>query len=253
MWAIDHTMTAPIPLIITGISSELGQVLARQLGAAASVPIIGTMRRARRKDDDVPAHMLLLDECDLTKPECCAAVASAASRQFSGPFGFIHSVGDYWDHVPFLDVGPAQASQMFDSHVTTFYNVMQAMIPVLQAKGGGSAITFSCNSVKHNYPWMASFTAAKSAVDSLVRSLANEFSGDGMRFNSLVLASLKTTKVQRAKPYGDFANFIPPADLVPIIRFLLSDEAYLINGNAINLFVHSDVFYNAGYFQRVAK
>jgi len=100
---------------------------------------------------------------------------------------------------------------------------------------------------------MASFTAAKSAVESLVRSLANEFSGDGMRFNSLVLASVKTKKVKQSKPHGDFLHFIPPSDILPVIKFLLSGDAYLVNGNAINLFKHSDQFYHAGYFERVAR
>ncbi len=123
----------------------------------------------------------------------------------------------------------------------------------MKDKGGGSSIAFSCNSVKYNFPWMASFTASKSAVESLIRSLANEYSGDRMFFNSLVLASLKTDKVKKSKPNGDFAHFIPPQDLVPIIEFLFSDSAYLINGNSINLFQHSEKYYHTGYFERVAR
>jgi NAD(P)-dependent dehydrogenase (short-subunit alcohol dehydrogenase family) len=100
---------------------------------------------------------------------------------------------------------------------------------------------------------MSAFTAAKSAVESLMRSMANEFSGDGLRFNSLVLASLQTAKVYASKPHGDFDNFIPPMQLVPIVRFLLSDASGLVNGNAINVFKHSDAFYHTGYFERVAR
>jgi hypothetical protein len=59
--------------------------------------------------------------------------------------------------------------------------------------------------------------------------------------------------VRTSKPHGDFAHFIPPKDLVPVVRFLLSREAYLVNGNAINLFKYSPQFYNKGYFQRIAK
>ena len=108
-------------------------------------------------------------------------------------------------------------------------------------------------SVKYNYPLMASFTASKSAVESLMRSLANEYSGYNMRFNSIVLASLRTSKVIQAKPHGDHAHFIPPKDISPIIRFLLSDASYLVNGNAINLFIHSEDFYNSGYLKRIGR
>ena len=240
-------------IVITGISSELGKILGSILADSTGVKIIGTMRRKRTKQDKFPPNIHLLDECDLTKSECCNQVAELAGQSFQGPFGFIHSVGDFWDHVPFLEYGSKKASSMFESHVTTFYNILQTLIPVMKVKGGGSSIAFSCNSVRYNYPWMASFTASKSAVDSLVRSLANEFSGDRMRFNSLVLASLKTEKVKGSKPHGDFSHFIPPEDLVPVIKFLLSPDSYLINGSTMNLFQHSAQFYHSGYFERVAR
>jgi NAD(P)-dependent dehydrogenase (short-subunit alcohol dehydrogenase family) len=240
-------------IIITGISSELGTVLARAFGKRKGIHIIGTMRRAKKKTDRFPRSVVVIDGCDLTQPSCCKQVAEEASDRFKGPFGFIHSVGDFWNHDSFLDVGPEKASSMFASHVTTFYNVLQSIIPVMQSHKGGCCIAFSCNSVRYNYPKMASFTASKGAVESLVRSLAHEFSGDGLRFNSLVLASLRTQKVRDSKPHGDFAHFIPPKDLVPVIEFLLSKESYLVNGNAINLFRHSEQFYKTGYFARIAR
>lgn len=240
-------------IIITGISSELGGVLARQLAEDKSVRIIGTMRRASKANDKFPSNVQVIDGCDLTKPACCQRLADAAKKRFKGPFGFIHSVGDFWDHVPFLDFDSEKAGHMFSSHITTFYNVLQSLVPVMRSHKGGSCIAFSCNSVRYNYPWMASFTASKSAVDSLIRSLTNEFSGEGLRFNSLVLASVKTKKVHDSKPHGDFAHFIPPKDIVPVIQFLLSKDSYLVNGNSINLFRHSEEYYRTGYFQRIAK
>jgi NAD(P)-dependent dehydrogenase (short-subunit alcohol dehydrogenase family) len=240
-------------ILLTGISSEIGSVLAKELTKDPDVRIIGTMRRKRPPSFNLGKHIYIIDQCDLTSPECCNRVAETVDRRFRGIFGLVHSVGDFWNHVPFLDFGPEQAKQMFESHVATFYNILQAIVPVMKKKGGGSVIAFSCNSGRYYYPWMASFTASKAAVDSLVRSLANEFAGDGLRFNSIVLASVKTKKVRTSKPHGDFAHFIPPKDLVPVVRFLLSREAYLVNGNAINLFKYSPQFYNKGYFQRIAK
>jgi len=240
-------------IIITGVSSELGSVLAEELGREPGIRIIATMRRKKPAGYKMTRNIHLIDECDLAKVECCKEVADTAKKLFTGSFGFVHSVGDFWEHVPFLKFSSSQASRMFESHVTTFYNVLQSLIPVLQAKGGGSCVAFSCNSVRYNYPWMASFTASKSAVDSLVRSLANEFSGDKIRFNSLVLASVRTKKVLRSKPHGDFAHFIPPKDILPVVKFLLSEDAYLVNGNTINLFIHSERFFRSGYFDRIAK
>lgn len=223
------------------------------LAKDSDVRVIGTMRRRLLADERFPDNVSVIDECDLTQPSSCARIADAVSKTFTSPFGFIHSVGEFWEHTPFLSNTPDAARGMFESHVITLYNALHALIPVMQSKGGGSSIVFSCNSVRYNYPWMAPFTASKSAIDSLVRSLANEFSAYNLRFNSLALASLQTPKVLNSKPHGDHSHFIPPHDLVPIIRFLLSEASYLVNGNTINLFVHSDEFFESGYFKRISK
>lgn len=246
-------MSATRQILITGISSELGGVLARKLAENSDVKILGSMRRKLRSKEKFPDNVRVIDGCDLSHPECCQALGDTVQEMFTGPFGFVHSVGDFWDHVPFGEFEASKAMTMFSSHVTTYYNVLQALVPLMRAAGGGSCVAFSCNSVRYNYPWMASFTAAKSAVESITRSMANEFSGDGLRFNALVLASVKTQQVRESKPHGDFAHFITPEDIAPVVKFLFSTEAYLVNGNAIALFQHSDEFYNKGYFQRIAK
>lgn len=240
-------------VIITGISSDLGSILAKELAVDQDVVILGTMRRKLTKNDVFTENIHILDNCDLTNPQSCLNLAEKANQLFDGPIGLIHCVGDFWDHIPFLDFSSENAQRLFESHVVTFYNVLQTIIPIMQVNGGGSTIAFSCQSVKYNYPWMAAFTASKSAVDALIRSMSNEFSGNHIRFNSLVLASLQTDKVRDSKPHGDFMNFIPPKDITPIVKFLLSQESYLVNGNDISLFKHSDKFYRTGYFDRVSK
>jgi len=239
-------------IVITGISSDLGKAIGAVLSADPGTQIIGTMRRKMLPEETALPNMRIIEECDLTDSSACERLGQEVANRFKGPFGFVHSVGDFWDHVPFSEVSPDRALHVVESHVDTLYRSLYYLIPVMKSAGGGSVVSFSCHSVNYNYPWMAAFTAAKSAVESLMRSLANEYSGDGLRFNAIVLASLRTAKVQKSKPHGDFAHFTPPEDIAPIVRFLLSKEAYLITGNAINLFVHSDEFFSS-YFKRVAK
>lgn len=240
-------------VVVTGISSDLGGVLARRFAENPTTRVIGTMRRKRLATDTFAQNIHVIDECDLTRHDHCERLASQVNAECDGSFGLIHSVGDFWNHVPFAEFRPEQAQRMFASHVTTFYTAVHALIPYMRSRKAGSCIAFSCNSVRYNYPWMAAFTASKAAIESLVRSLAHEYSGDGLRFNCLVLASLQTTKVHDSKPRGDYDHFIPPDDIFPVARFLLSDEAYLVNGGAVNLFRHSDHFYDQGYFERIAR
>jgi NAD(P)-dependent dehydrogenase (short-subunit alcohol dehydrogenase family) len=239
-------------IIVGGISSDLGRVLSRGLARIPERVIVGTTRQDSDSQLGLPPGIRIISNCDLTVDSDCNMLAEVASR-FDGPFGYIHSVGNFWEHVPFGEWDSERAAEMWDSHVHTLYVVMQKLIPVMIAKGGGSTIAFSCNSVRYNYPWMTAFTAAKSAVDCLVRSLANEFAEHNLRFNSLVLSSLQTSKVADSKPNGDVDNFAPPHDLLPTIEFLMSSGAYLVNGNNISLFKFSHSFFHSSYFSRVAK
>ncbi|UYO42187.1 SDR family oxidoreductase [Rhodopseudomonas palustris] len=240
--------------VVAGISSDIGRIIAQELSSDPLVQIVGTMRRAHSDDTDVFGNNVeIVDRCDLTTELGCSRLASLVDDRFDRPFGYIHSIGEFWEHVPFLSVSPQQARTMLESHVATLQSALYALIPLMRARGGASCIAFSCNSVRYNYPWMASFTTSKAAIESLIRSLANEFAGDGLRFNSLTLASVKTDKVHASKPHGDFEHYIEPKELVPIVRFLMSEEAHLINGNAISLFEHSPRYYREGYFERISK
>lgn len=238
-------------VLIAGINSDLGRVLARELSKDGSVKVVGSTRLSAGQLANVPAAAIIYD-CDLTVASRAEELSNEAGTHFDGPFGYVHCVGNFCFHESFRDLSPTQAADMFRSHVETLYNAIHAIQPIMEGLGGGSVVAFSCNSVKYNYPLMAAFTAAKSAVESLTRSLANELSGAGVRMNALQLASLKTQKVIESKPHGDHANFVCPNEVVPIVRFLLSAEARLLNGSVMNVFQHSPGYYRSGYFQRVA-
>lgn len=240
-------------ILITGISGDLGRILATELAKTEGVRIIGTMRRRQRSDDLFDDNVKVIDNCDLSILGSCEQLAHTISSEFKDPFAYIHSVGFFREHLSFLDYPPSDGRTMFDSHVITFHNTLYTVLPLMRRNGGGSCVAFSCSSLRYAYPWMTSFTACKGAIESMVRSLANEFGGDKIRLNALAIATLKTEKEREAKPNGDFENYVPPVDIVPIIRFLLSDDSYLINGNSINVYNFSKQFFNSGYFQRIAK
>lgn len=240
--------------VITGISSGLGRVLALELAKDPGAQIIGTMRR-KRHEDDLFRHdnVTIVDECDLLNDDACTHIAGLAEQKFTGPFSFLHCVGETTEHESFQQFPTARAKTMFASHVMTLYNTLQYLVPVMKQKGGGNCVAFSCNSTKYHYPLMATFTAAKSAVDSLIRSLANEFSGDKIRFNSLALSTVWSEREAKLKPHGDVEHYIKPDDIAKIIPFLTSSDAHLISGNSINLFEPSDTFYRTGYLERIRK
>jgi len=172
---------------------------------------------------------------------------------FNGPFTLIHSAGDFWLHLPFLEVPSQTGRAMMDSHYGTFYSVLQGILPVLISKGGGQILTFSCNATEYHFPNMLPFTAAKAAVDAAIKCIAHEYANRNIVANSIALSSLKTPQNKESKPFGDFENYLDLKELSDTVIEIAELSTKLSNGNVINCYNYSDSYYHDGYFTRIRQ
>ena len=179
-------------IIITGASSAIGRKLAECLNKQmdASWKIILTSRSNDALLSKLQSRNIkYISGIDLLRKDKIARLAKECDLFFDGPFYLVHSVGDFWDHVPFSEINAENAKKIMDSHYTTLYGVLQQLLPIMIQKGGGRVLAFSCNSVRFNYPWMIPFTAAKAAVEALVKCIANEYSKNNIIANVIALSS----------------------------------------------------------------
>lgn len=242
-------------ILITGASSAIGKKLSEELCKQddKTTKIILTSRSQHFAPKEAHSGSVkCMNGIDLLNEDHIAQLTKECEALFDGQFHIVHSVGDFWDHVPFTDVGIENAGKIMDSHYTTLYGVLQHLIPLMIKKGGGKIVTFSCNSVRFNYPWMAPFTAAKAAVEALVKCVANEYSKDNIVANVVALSSVQTEAVKRSKPHGDFEHYVPLNAVAETVLETLS-MSNIMNGNVISCFTHSDSFFNEGYFKRIQK
>jgi len=241
-------------IVITGANSQLGNAIMRRATNDYDSQIIATTRSsADLSEFEKNKNITHLTGINLTKEQDINKLSQIVDEKFIDKFDIIHSVGNFWYHVPFKEYEMHQAKEMMESHYLTLYNVCYNLIPKMINNGGGHIIGFSCNSVKYNYPLMAAFTAAKAAVETLIKCIANEYSKDKIIANAFALASLQTNTVEQSKPFGDFENFMS-TDAVAKAVLKINDEGFeYLNGNIINLFKYSDSFFNEGYLKRNKK
>ena len=111
----------------------------------------------------------------------------------------------------------------------------QAVLPGMRANGGGSIVNFSSISWMAGMGGMAVYTAAKSAMLGLTRSLARDFGPDNIRVNAIAPGSVRTER-QLEKwltPEGDakrldaqcLKRWVEPEDIANFVVFLASDAA----------------------------
>jgi NAD(P)-dependent dehydrogenase (short-subunit alcohol dehydrogenase family) len=115
----------------------------------------------------------------------------------------------------------------------------QALVRHRRPHQPAAIVNFSSPVVFKGYPRSAIYSAIKSAVASLTRTLAAELGPDGIRVNSIAPGSVPTPgalKYVDAQEYARRSETIPlrrlghEQDVVNGVCFLLSDQASFVNG-----------------------
>jgi NAD(P)-dependent dehydrogenase (short-subunit alcohol dehydrogenase family) len=240
-----------LELLVTGVSSDTGGAIADEIVRTANRRALLVSRSCvARKYSQSPGSIRYYSGFDLTRPEDLRRLVGIAGEFFSGPFAVIHCVGDFWRHKPLVDTKLSEIRQMFESHYFTLCGLSRALIPLMIRNGGGHIVGFSCNSVLHNYPDMAPFTAAKAAVESLLKCISNEYSQFGISTTALALPTIRTPKVIAEKKLVNPDEYISPEELASTILRVICKFPVHISGNAVQVFKHNARFYNSGYFER---
>src|SRR5215510_705111 len=111
----------------------------------------------------------------------------------------------------------------------------QAVLPGMKIKGGGAIINFSSISWMAGMGGMAVYTAAKSAMLGLTRSLARDYGPHNIRVNAVAPGWVRTERQIKKwlTPEGDrkrleaqcLKRWLEPEDIARFVLFLSSEEA----------------------------
>lgn len=145
--------------------------------------------------------------------------------------------------MPSAQVADEDFGKVLDIHVTGAMRMCRAAYPLLR-KAGGSVVNISSVAACVGMPLRASYTAAKSGVEGLTRTLAVEWAPDGIRVNAVApgytqtemtgylirQGKLNVSKIEARTPLRRFAD---AAEIASAIFFLLSNDASYITGHSL--------------------
>ena len=238
--------------LVTGANGPLGRAIANHLLELGHNVFVTSRVESEHYTRSGPsvlhvAHIDLLDKSALgrLKDHCVSF--------FKGAFHIINCTGHYKGQEEYHKTDVEETFRIFASNYIAVQNTASTLIPLQIDRGGGHFIAFSCNSVLYNYPHMAPFTASKAALESLVKSLANEYFGKGLVTTAFRLATLHTDHEIRVKPNGDHKNWLQLNEVAEFLSTYTAQPIGLHSGNVMNLFHYSDTFFRKSYFERIRR
>jgi len=167
---------------ITGSSRGFGRALVQAVLDAGDL-VVATARRPEQLAEFTQQHgdRVLPLALDVTDEAAVRDTVSAATERFSRLDVVVNNAG-YANVAPIETGDEEDFRTQFETNFWGVYNVSKAVIPQLRAQGGGTIVQFSSVGGRvGGSPGIASYQAAKFAVDGFSRVLAVETAPFGVR------------------------------------------------------------------------
>jgi 3-oxoacyl-[acyl-carrier protein] reductase len=234
--------------VVTGASKGIGAGIARALGAAGAAVVVN-YNSARAGAEEVVADITgrggraLAIQADVSRPPDVARLIEETKARFGGLHILVNNAGVF-QFEPLEAVTEAEFRREFD------INVLGPILTIKEAAryfgpSGGSVINIG-SIASHNPPARSLvYSATKSALDSVTRSLAKELGPRKIRVNTIAPGGVETEGVREAGVIGsDFqkamvadtplGRFGQPDDIAAVAVFLASDQSAWLTGERIS-------------------
>ena len=234
--------------LITGAGAGIGAAVARRFAAGGA--------RLWHNDIDDEALAAMIEETggsglagDASDPEFVTMWVDEAARNH-GRIDVLYNnvgvsrsgrIGDLTD-----DDWRAQQRLTLD---TCFY-ATRAVIPHMQAGGGGSIVSMSSGAGIGGQYGLGGYAAAKAGVISLMETVATEYGDEGIRANAVTPGPTATEPLLAyldRQPGGaaahtadlDLARLTAPEEVAAVVVWLASDESSAITGTCVRANIRS--------------
>ena len=232
-----------------GIGKSAGQVFAAE---GAAVLLVDMEETALQKVcETIASNQVSYFVADVTQLSDNKAMVACAEQRYGGVDIFIANAGIEGVICPLVDYDEAMFDKVIDVNVKGVFLGLQAAIPAMQSRGGGSIVITSSVAGVTAAPQLSPYAASKHAVIGIMRAAALEYAADNIRINTVNPSPVETRMMRTLEsgiggddsPEGmaaakeQMAATIPmqrygnPDEIAKVMLFLASDDSSWVTGS----------------------
>jgi NAD(P)-dependent dehydrogenase (short-subunit alcohol dehydrogenase family) len=217
-------------VFITGARGGLGTSVTQRF-LATGATVIGTDRSISQNDFTGTNFVAL--RADLTKSAGVAGAIDSVIERYGRLDVLVHLLGAFTGGKSVAETDDATWQQMQDLNLTSAFYVMRAAIPHLRKSGAGRIVAIGSLAAVAPHAGLGAYVTFKSALVSLVRTVAIENRGAGLTANVVLPGTMDTPANRKAMPGAEFAKWVKPGDVADLVLWLTDERAQNVTGTAI--------------------
>ncbi len=222
--------------LITGGGSGIGAAIARCMHAAGgNVILVGRDETRLSESARLLGERAAWLRHDVTDFASAPNLVQQAESCFGPVTSLVHNAGNHIKKAA-IETSVEEMRSLMDTHIFGAHALTQAIAPGMIERGEGSIIYIASMASLFGIPQVMAYSAAKSAMVGVVRTLATEFSPHGVRVNAIAPGWIETEMSRKAMD-GDPARRTKILTRTPLACFGVPEDigwaaVYLASGAA---------------------
>lgn len=219
-------------VLITGAGGNLGRAVSQGLVGSYSLALADLHLDAGNVALSARPNVAAF-EADLMQPSEARRVVHGVVGRFGRIDAVCNLIGGFAFGTAVHETSPETWERLLGLNLKPMLNISAAAVPYMIERRAGSIINIGAGVAQKGLARMGAYIASKSAVQRITESMSAELRESNINVNCLLPGAMDTPENRDAMPGNK--QLIDLDGIAHVIRFLISDDARVINGACINL------------------